>query len=139
MGYFLVLKVSAQHLHFKLHKALRLPGNLHFICNLVSTRGGLILEIIKLEKEHKKSAQKSTSKTKSNQESKKTKQMQPKKHKQNTEDSLERPGRVSTGQGSFLVPGQVLHFWSLFFSGAGLNISTFGRIFLAPGQKSHFW
>ena len=51
--------------------------------------------------------------------------MQPKKHKQSTEGSLEGPGRVSTGQRSFLVPGQVSHFWSLFFP--------------APGQKSHLW
>ena len=50
----------------------------------VSTRGGLILEINKLEqkKQANKTNQKNTSKTKSNQESKKI-IMQPKKHKQN--------------------------------------------------------
>ena len=115
----------------------------------MSAGGGFILELNKLEKTKTKNTQtrkqtkkhqqskeqprkqqkskntcnqKSTSKTLSNQENqKKAIKMQPKKRKQNTEGSLEGPGRVSTGQGSFLVPGQVSHFWS------------------APGQKSHFW
>ena len=30
-------QVSAQNLHFKLHKALRLPGNLHFMCLYIDT------------------------------------------------------------------------------------------------------
>ena len=44
----------------------------------------------------------------------KEKQTKPKKHKQITEGSLVGPGRVSTGQVSFLVPGQMSHFWSRF-------------------------
>ena len=72
---------------------------------------------------------KNTSETNSNQESKKTTNKQPKAHKQHTEGSLEGPGRVSTGQGSFLVPGQVSHFWSLFFLWCRVNCRTFGRFF----------
>ena len=33
---FEALKVSAQNLHFKLHKELRLPGNLHVTCNVIN-------------------------------------------------------------------------------------------------------
>ena len=88
----------------------------------MSTRGGFILEINKLEKKGQKNNQKGTNKTKSNQQRKKN---QPKKHKQNKEGSLEGPGRVCTGQGSFLVPDQVSHCWSLFL--------------LVPGQTSHVW
>ena len=122
---------------------------------LVSTKGGFILEINKLEttRREKKSKPKSNSKTKSNQNSQKkqkkcnlkaqAKQRATKKatkkekktnktHKQNTKGSLEGPGRVSTGQGSFLVPGQVSHFWSLlfyhFFQGR-VKSRTFGSLF----------
>ena len=65
--------------------------------------------------------------------------VQPKKHKQNTEGSLEGPGRVSTGQRSFLVPGQVSHFWSLFFMcfvpGPGKKRPKV-RLFTWPREKS---
>ena len=128
----------------------------------MSTRGGFILEINKLEDKRKttqtkqapakqraakrakknkqhKCNQRNTSKAKSNQESNKKQTnkcniMQPKKHKQNTEGSLEGPGRVSTGQGSFLVLGQVSHFWLLFFR-CRVKCRTFGR-FLFLRRKS---
>ena len=133
--------------------------------NIVSTRGGFILDINKLEKIPKKckkqqtkkapakqratkkakeNNQKSTSKTKSNQESnKKAKRTATNQSTSKTQRVVWR-GQVGlvldkclswrrvkcrTFGRFFLVPGQMSHFWSLFFSGAGSEVALLVAVF----------